>query len=166
MEKSYNCIMIGYKPINIINTIQENIDENDLLPGKGLETESHITLLYGLYNNVSWDDVKSYLMPLSDYKTFVYNVSVFNNEEFDVLKMDINCDNLKKTNKLLRDNLPHDEFYPDYHPHMTIAYLKPNCGAKYAKKMLDKIITIEPIEYIFSYGNDGKYTSEKHSSIE
>lgn len=166
MEKKYNCIMIGYEPIELITKIQESIDPNDLLPEKGLETEPHVTLLYGLHDTVLWDNVKKYLSPLSDYRSYIYNINYFSNDGFDVLKMDINCDNMQKTNKLLRNNLPHDTFYPNYIPHMTIAYLKPNCGQKYKRDMLSKIIPIEPKEYIFSYGNDGKYTSEKHSSIE
>ena len=172
MDKSYNCIMIGYEPIEKIQRIQESIDENDLYHGDnndeneyGLEKESHITLLYGLHENVTCEDVKPYLLPLMEYKAMLYNVSSFSNEKFDVLKSDIKSSAMKKTNKLLRDNLPHDDLHDEYHPHMTIAYLKPGTAKKYEQKMLDKIITITPKEYMFSYGKDGKYDKVKFNTL-
>ena len=160
MDRNYNCIMVGYGPIEKIEKIQESIDENDILQ---LEKEPHITLLYGLYENVTWDDVKKYLSPLEEYKTMLYNISLFENDEFDVLKMDINSDKMIKTNKLLRDNLPHDDLHPEYHPHMTIAYLKAGTGKKYEKNMLDRIIGITPTEFLYSYGNKD---TETHKTLD
>lgn len=165
--------MIGYDPIDKIISIQNEIDKNDLYYEngdyaykQGLEKESHVTLLYGLYEDVTWDDVKKYLSPLHDYKAMLYNVSSFQNEKFDVLKMDIKSNAMLKTNKLLRNNLPHDELHSEYHPHMTIAYLKPGCAKKYEQKMLDRIISITPKEYMYSYGNKDKYNKEIHTTLD
>lgn len=170
MNRNYNCIMVGYGPIEKIEKIQESIDENDLYRDEtnayGFEREPHVTLLYGLYEDVTWDDVKKYLSPLHDYKAMLYNVSSFQNEKFDVLKMDIKSSTMLKTNKLLRDNLPHDELHPEYHPHMTIAYLKPGTGKKYEKNMLDRIIGITPTEFLYSYGNKDKYDKEIHKTLD
>lgn len=170
---NYNCIMIGYEQIDKVLSIQNEIDKNDIYYGNddnasgyGIEKEPHITLLYGLYENVTWDDVKKYLSPLYEYKAMLYNVSSFHNENFDVLKMDIKSDKMVKTNKLLRDNLPHDDLHPEYHPHMTIAYLKPGCAKKYEQKMLDRIIGITPKEFLYSYGNKDKYDKETHKTLD
>jgi 2'-5' RNA ligase len=47
-----------------------------------------------------------------------------------VLKYDIMGDNLNDTNEELKQ-FPFTSDYPDYHPHMTIAYLKPGKGKHY-----------------------------------
>lgn len=168
----YNCIMIGYGPIKEIENIQDNIDVNDVYNGEdnndntyGIEKEPHVTLLYGLATNVTWDDVKEYLLPLNEYSTILYNLSLFENEKFDVLKMDVKSPKMDETNKALRDNLPHDELYPNYHPHLTVAYLKPGKGKKYVKQMLHKIIELTPKEYLYSYGENGKYEKEKYTKL-
>ena len=41
---------------------------------------------------------------------------------------------MHKLNKKFRE-FPYTNKYPDYHPHCTIAYVKPNMSDKYIKKL-------------------------------
>jgi hypothetical protein len=50
------------------------------------------------------------------------------------LKFDIKGDNLHETNADLQQ-YPFTSNFPDYHPHMTIAYLKPGTGKRYVKML-------------------------------
>lgn len=58
-------------------------------------------------------------------------------------------DILYNINNKLTDNFPYSTDYPDYHPHSTIAYLKPGSGKKYVKefKNIEFIATPEKIVY-------------------
>lgn len=155
--RDFNCLMLDYN-VPEIKKIQSNIDKDDLYLGEneddkskyGLEKDNHVTLLYGIHPNVEFDELKKYLLPLEEYKTLLVNLSLFENDKYDVLKIDVKCPNLNKTNKELCDNIDFTNEYPEYHPHMTVAYLMKGCGSKYTKKMLDKIIDVTP--KCFNYG--------------
>jgi hypothetical protein len=61
---------------------------------------------------------------------------LFENEKYDVLKFEVVGDNLHETNADLK-KFPHTTSFPDYNPHLTIAYLKKGEGSKYVN-MLNK----------------------------
>lgn len=134
----FGCAML-YFAFPEMKYIQGMIDPNDIYTEDedgsfGLENEPHTTLLFGLHNEVSVDDVKNVL----DKRTYgtckVHNPSLFQNKQYDVLKFDVDGDSLHDTNGELRD-FPHTNDYPDYHPHLTVAYLKRGMGQKYIRKM-------------------------------
>jgi 2'-5' RNA ligase len=50
--------------------------------------------------------------------------------------------------------------YPDFNPHMTIAYMKKGKAEKYKKEILDKIDTIKPYGFNYSYSENGKDKNE------
>jgi hypothetical protein len=133
----YGCAMI-YFTFDEMNKIHDLIDSNDLYEEEGedfgLETEPHVTLLFGLHDDVSQESVEKVLDKYTFYTCKAHNPSLFKNEKYDVLKFDIEGDNLSDINKELKE-FPHTSDYPDYHPHMTIAYLKPGKGQKYANKI-------------------------------
>jgi 2'-5' RNA ligase len=63
---------------------------------------------------------------------------LFQNEKYDVLKFDMEYPTkgdkfLHKCNDELK-KFPFTSDFPDYHPHMTIVYLKPGKGNKYLRK--------------------------------
>ena len=74
------------------------------------------------------------------------------NKDYDVLKMNIKSEKLNELNKLA-STLPHTSTYPDYKPHITVAYLTKGNGNNYVDlnfKM--KINTIDKIVYSKSNG--------------
>ena len=60
------------------------------------------------------------------------NVSIFEGDKYDVVKVDIDSEALRKANALVGDTeaLP-GETFKDYKPHATIAYVKKGEGKKY-----------------------------------
>ena len=57
---------------------------------------------------------------------------------------------MHKLNKTFRE-FPHTNTYPDYHPHCTIAYLKPKMADKYIKKLNDSIeMEMSPSHIVYS----------------
>jgi len=144
----YGCLMLRtFLPETIKNKLPE-IDLDDV-SDDGIEKQHHITLLYGLHESVSWKECKNKLEnfdPISDVK--LTNITFFDNDDADVLICEVESETLHKMNKKLK-TLPHQETFPEYKPHMTIAYLKKGCGEKYTReinisfKKLDTLIYSE-----------------------
>lgn len=165
MKREYAFLMIDFKTPSYIKKLQDSIPKKELYLGEeedtdnqyGIETESHVTLAPCLDLDVDLEKLKTLLLPLSDYKCILSNISVFENEKYDVLKSDVKCPNMHKTYNKIKDNFEIHSEYKEYHPHMTIAYLKPSLGEKYKKKLLDKIEELEPINFNFSNGENNKF---------
>ena len=170
--RDYACLMLDYKVPEFITEIQKSIPKEELYLGEneneiknntyGIENETHVTICYGLENDVKFEDLKEYLFPINDYKTILVDVSMFDNPNFDVLKVAAKCPIAAKSNKLIMDNFDVHTEYKDFNPHMTIAYLKKGFGEKYKKDILNKIDTIKPYGFNYSYGEDGEDKNEHH----
>lgn len=122
----------------------------------GIENNHHITVKYGL-------DITDHrkLIPIVEKFGSVVcklgNVTHFEAEKYDVLKIDVISDDLIKLNKLIGDNLDcPGQTFSDYKPHCTIAYLKKG----YVKQFIDNSYFKDSIvmfdTLIFSSKN-GKY---------
>jgi 2'-5' RNA ligase len=149
----YGCVML-YFNFPEISKIHDLIDAADIYtkPGDrsyGLETEPHCTLLYGLHDGVSTQDIEKTLDEFTYYTVTAHHASLFENPEYDVLKFDVKGDNLHETNKALCE-YPYTTDYPDYHPHMTIAYLKPGTGKQYVKQLKGQRFDLLPQYAVYS----------------
>lgn len=131
----YGCVMV-YLDIPNWDSIVSHINSEDLYKPEekrfGLETDPHVTILYGLHSDVSDEDVFNVFKNIkaSDISLDVDGIDCFENKDFDVIKMNVKSDTLNLLNKEL-SKLPHTTDYPDYKPHITIAYLLPGMGEKY-----------------------------------
>lgn len=135
----YSCAMLyfgGDEMTNLHNQINpEDLYISDEMGGYGLETEPHCTLLYGLHDNeVTPEQIQDVISKYIYTPCKAHNLSLFENPNYDVLKYDIEGENLKETNEELKQ-YPFTSDYPDYHPHMTVAYLKPGKGKDYIEKL-------------------------------
>jgi 2'-5' RNA ligase len=146
------CVMLNFD-FPELNKIHDIIDSKDIYEDPsdssfGLETEPHVTLLYGLHKGVSDNDVKFTLKKFIFGACKVENPSVFKNPDYDVLKYDVNYPTrggafLHKANTALKE-LPYTSDFPDYHPHMTIAYLKKGTGQRYVDALKGSSFTLLP----------------------
>jgi 2'-5' RNA ligase len=131
------------------------IDDEDLSQDdgqtKGKELDPHVTIIYGIHADVPDEDVEAIIDNMTTPDIELKKVSTFEtNELFDVLKFDIESEDLKKYNKMLCD-LPHTTLYPDYHAHATIAYLKKGKGKKYVDLFnLRPPLNVTPDKIIYS----------------
>ena len=140
--------------------LHEMIDKKDLYEeteddSYGLEEEPHCTILYGLEPEVDVKDVENIVKQFTYGPLKLYNASAFENEKYDVLKFDINYLNEEKekvlhnANKALK-KLPYKSDYPEYHPHMTIAYLLPGKAKKYIEELKDSEYEVWTTHLVFS----------------
>lgn len=163
MAREYAFLMIDYEMPTFIKDLQNKIPKNELYFGTdeekkdnqyGLEKESHVTLAPCLDSDVDINKLKELLLPLKEYKCILNNISIFENDNYDVLKADVKCPNMHKTYNKIKENFELHSAYKEYHPHMTIAYMQKGMTDKYKKKMLDKIEELTPTSFDFSYTND------------
>lgn len=166
-KHEYGCVMAFFK-FPLMDKIHKKILDEDIYidpddDSYGLETEPHVTLLYGLHENVSIDEVKEKLKDVKIGDCIAHTLSLFENKDYDVLKFEIRYPTkggafLSKANNHLK-TLPFTSDYPDYHPHMTIGYLKPGKGKKYTEKFkeLEYPISFEHLVYSMTDGKKIKF---------
>ena len=150
----YSCAML-YFGGDDMKALHNQINLEDLYvegDGFGIETEPHCTLLYGLHDDVVTPEQVQEVLNNRTYNTCkAHNLSLFENPKYDVLKYDVEGDNLHETNEDLKQ-FPFTSDYPDYHPHMTVAYLKPGKGKEYVNKLgnMFEEINMVPQHVIYS----------------
>jgi len=115
----------------VLNTVKL-IDPDDLHPTEKQDDAPHITVRYGILPEVPPKHVKEILDHPGKVKASITGVDVFQPEDkdYDVLVFRIDSPDLNLLNEKLKQ-LPHEDTYPFYQPHSTIAYLKRGLGKKY-----------------------------------
>jgi 2'-5' RNA ligase len=152
----YGCVMVDYNFANWSDLL-DSIQQEDIykVEGKnyGIQPRPHLTLLYGIHDTVTDEQIQSCFQDATedDFKVEISGISLFENLEFDVVKLEVN-----KTPKLeeIYKNLsefPNSNQFPDYKPHITIAYVKKGLGQKYVDpnykyqiKNISKIVYVRP----------------------
>ena len=146
----YGCVMI-YPKIDNWDETTSIINKSDIYKNGdesyGIIKDPHITVLFGLHSDVTLDDVRNSLKKFKgkSIDIDIDGIGKFDNDDFSVVKLNVNCDILHKMNKEL-SKLPHTTNFTHYSPHMTIAYVLPGKASKYVsddykvKFKVDKII--------------------------
>lgn len=159
----YGCAMIYYD-FPEISKIHSSINKDDIYLEDGdntygLEDEPHTTLLYGFHGDVTPDEVFGICRDFDYSALTLHNCSCFNNQDYDVLKFDVDNDALYKINNKLT-SIFSDRYttnYPDYHPHSTIGYIKKGKGQHYADLFKNKSYIVTPKKLVYSMSNGDKH---------
>lgn len=114
-----------------IRKVQNSIPTADLA-AEGLETEPHITCRWGLHFQTPSVKLRNALKAFGPIEVTLGKVSIFANDDADVLKVDVTSPDLHRLYALIGRMVPTHTTFPHYKPHSTIAYLKPGKGKKYA----------------------------------
>lgn len=158
--RSYSCLMLdcGFLFEDIRDHIHSAIcpcDVYDDEPGHGIEEEVHTTVLYGIHTEKFSEVTESVELKPCSFK--IQNISLFKNDKYDVLKFGLTSKDLSYLNKQCCEGLDYTNSYPDYKPHITLAYLKPGMGKVYSKLKCDLIGTSWTSDiFIFSDKNSNK----------
>ena len=160
---SYGCVMI-YINFDDFKGIQRKIEVDDIYidpedDSFGLESQPHVTLLYGLNKSVKDSEIKNIISSIdfSDITIELTKICLFEIDGYDVLKFDVgDNETLVDANKQLK-KLPFTNDYPKFQPHMTIAYLNPGTGNKYTKLFKDLTFKdIKPTKIVYSKSDGTK----------
>lgn len=164
-DREYAFLMINYETPSLIKDLQKQVKDSELYvkDGKyGLEKETHVTLVPCLENDVNIDELKTLIEPLKKYEILLTNISKFECQDFDVLKCDVFSQLLFDTNKKIKDKYPTHSEHKEYHPHVTIAYLKKGMADKYLKDIITPLVVLKPTEFHFSWIDKEKGESDKY----
>lgn len=137
-----DCLLIPVC-LEFLPYLHKRIKKSDVYSDKdtcGLETEPHVTILYGIkpdtFKNQSiQNNIVSFFSSLSPVKIQSCGISIFENEKYDVLKFDITLTNNLLYMRRYAETLPYESEFDGYAPHCTIAYLKKGKGKQYVKDL-------------------------------
>lgn len=124
------------------------------------EDKPHITVKFGLHTDNA-DDVKELLADIAPFEVTLGKTSIFpgNAEnDYDVVKLDVESPALHAINKLISDNLDVTDTHPKYVPHLTLAYVKKGRGAEFVGDATFEGQTIAFDKITFSDKNRNKTT--------
>lgn len=130
-RRKYACVML---PVH--GAIEElckraagEIDPADLAED-GIETDCHVTVKYGLHDD-NPEPVRKILRDVGPITIQMTGLSLFENEDADVLKIDVDGKELRKLNATISSECECTDAHSEYKPHVTIAYLQPGKGQQY-----------------------------------
>jgi len=130
---SYGCAMIDLpdqQGDHIIqwgraNILPEHLYTDSEQPDDfGYENHPHITVKYGLLGQDVPPELYSIVKRTQPFPVYLGVITLFRNDKFDVVKLDIESPGLRLLNGQI-SQLPNEDKYPNYHPHSTVAYVKP-----------------------------------------
>lgn len=125
-------------------------------PTFGREEEPHITVLYGLHSSDP-RPVEKTLQNERPGEVVLGKMSLFtSSDKFDVLKIEVESEMLRRLHKTLSNNLPATDAYPSYIPHVTIAYVQKGKADKFVGDDAFKGENFRPDELMFSSKNGFK----------
>ena len=129
--------------------------------GGGRETDTHITVLYGI-GTKNRDAVKSVLSKEKPVTATLGKIGCFvNNDDFDVVIIKADSIDLSKLHKKIADELHVEETHDEYKPHATVAYVKKGNARKYAGNDIFKGKKITFDKVVFKDGVSEKETIVK-----
>ena len=157
-EYKYGCVMIE-TPFSNWKEITDMISPEDIYTKDdddtfGIQENPHLTIFYGLHSNVKTEVVEDIFREFKgDIKIEGNGISVFENELFDVVKFNINPQVSLQSlfNEFMK--LPNSCNYPNYEPHIKIAYVKKGCAQKYINdKIQVKVYDFDRVCYSIPNG--------------
>ena len=164
----YGCVML-FLPIEKKwwKSITDEIKEEDVYKPEGERDygiqpsdETHVTILYGCLPSVTDENVEEVLSSEGKPKLKIGGLSLFENDDFDVVKFDVSSNILNKLNEKMKE-YPYTNTYDTYEPHITVAYVKKGCGKKAIEDIGDiSDIDFKPSHYIYSKPNGDKVRFE------
>jgi 2'-5' RNA ligase len=152
-EPKYGCIMMDADIKNWSQFHTSGIEEKDVYlkpydDSYGLEENPHVTILYGIHEEEvdpqrMADMLEHYMKPVT---VIIKEVDVFPGKEYDVVKYNVPLTGQLQGYRDIFIQIPNTQTFPEFQPHMTIAYVKPGTGEKYKRELRD------PFQVTFTKG--------------
>lgn len=102
-----------------------NIPDDVIAGEEGRENHPHITVKYGLLSRELPAELKEIGKTTTPFPVFMGVISLFTTSpEHDVVKIDVESPWLRLLNKRVAGAVPHEDTYPTYNPHLTLAYVQ------------------------------------------
>ena len=136
----YGCIMASIEGVSRDQILKLN---HDLIPDGiiydnnkhefGRETDTHVTIKFGFTEHYTIEEMRDLLKDITSFVIKFGEISIFKNDKFDVVKIDVESNTLNRLNKQF-SKLPNEDEHPNYHAHCTLAYVDPGRGSDFVNK--------------------------------
>jgi len=103
---------------------RELISKKDL-SGTGLETNPHVTVLYGIHDLDPSPKIVDIIETYPRFNITLGAVSLFKEDAFNVVKVDVESSDLYSLRGAFMNNCYFTDKHPEYIPHMTVGFVKP-----------------------------------------
>ncbi len=112
---------------------------DDAISEDGREDYIHVTVKYGLVAREMPPALQEITKGTKPFPIFLGSISLFTTSpDFDVVKIDVESPELRRLNKRISAAFQCKDTHPDYHPHVTVAYVK--------KGTCDHLDGVDPFE--------------------
>jgi hypothetical protein len=145
-------IMLEWSQLNIPDKVLYTEDDDD---SYGRETEAHVTVKYGFVSTYLPEKVYSIVHTTSPFPVTIESVSLFENDKYDVVKCGVQSEGLMTLNRRISESVKTEDTYPEYKPHMTLAYVKKGTCSHLVGKTLQKD-KLEFMAYGMRWAGPGK----------
>ena len=153
----YSCMMIvlpkehadfiqRWSAQNILDGVLYHDPKDDT---KGRETETHITVKWGIELAEPDARLKKLVALTKAFPVKLGKVSLFQQEAYDVVKIDVESPWLRAMNARVRAAVPNKETHPAYHPHMTLAYVQKGTCDQLVGQDLFAVSEVSPVFYVY-----------------
>lgn len=124
----------------------------------------HITIAFGINIQTDINLIKEIVRNRPSYFQ-ITELSLFENENFDIIKFDIMSSDLRILNYIIKSKMEVKSTFNEYHPHLTVAYVPKGMGieliARLNKLLYEEInFRFEPLthssEYTYSTSMEGE----------
>lgn len=126
LEEDLGCLMLNIHPEEgsyILKWRRDNVNSADI---DETEQNPHVTVVYGFDRDVDPEEVFGIVRQFMPLTIELGQVTKFDGDDRDVLKIDVVSDRLVQLNAVLVETFKDrvTVTFPDYHPHVTLAYVR------------------------------------------
>jgi hypothetical protein len=152
-DEKFGCVMMDADIKNWTEFHTAGIEREDIYlkpydDSYGLEEQPHVTILYGIHEKEvdpqrMADLIEYYMKPVT---VTIKEVDVFPGKEYDVVKYNVPLTGQLQKYRDLFMQIPNTQTFPEFHPHLTLAYVLSGKGGKYKRELR------EPFQITFTKG--------------
>jgi 2'-5' RNA ligase len=100
----------------------------------GREKEPHITIKFGLTQRYSQQQMSEFLKGAKPFSIMIQSLGIFETPRFDVVKFNVQGDEELLRLRGVFNALPNEDAHKEYHPHITVAYVKKGIGKRFENR--------------------------------
>lgn len=146
----------------VVDWGKNNLNDNELVINDtiyGREDDIHITVICGVTSPLQ--TLINVFKKEKSFKVTLRNITLFQNQKYDVLKIDIESEKLHRLHRIANNDLIHTCKRPSFLPHITIAYLRKDCTSNVMSRVEPRLFNGRQVQI-----NELVYNpafSEKHT---
>lgn len=146
---------INNKIIQFANSVIPFDCQKDPENNQGIVTDPHISLLTDIHSVFPQTELMDIIKKIPAFKINFGAISFFKNDNVDVIKIEVESEQLSTIHYNLKSIIPNSYKFDEYNAHCTLAFVKPNsCDSilKYSNFFRGMSLDVEWINFNSAMG--------------